>query len=140
MILLDTNVVSEAQHPRGNVAGQGARGSSDATTSHISVIVLGEIALRHRQTRVRTAPRRVSQEFYAGLRRDLRRSNPAGRRSRLPRLGRARAPATGRRGRILPLADGLIAATALVHDLTLWTRNTRDFEGTGVRLFNPWED
>ena len=36
--------------------------------------------------------------------------------------------------------DGLIAATALVHDLTLWTRNTRDFDGTGVRLFNPWED
>ena len=43
-------------------------------------------------------------------------------------------------GRVLPLADGLIAATALVHDLTLWTRNTRDFEGTGVRLFDPWED
>jgi toxin FitB len=33
-----------------------------------------------------------------------------------------------------------IAATALVHDLTIWTRNTRDFDGTGVRLFNPWED
>ena len=43
-------------------------------------------------------------------------------------------------GRILHMADGLIAATALVNDLTLWTRNTRDFDGTGVRLFNPWED
>ena len=44
------------------------------------------------------------------------------------------------RARSLDAPDGLIAATALVHDLTLWTRNTRDFDGTGVRLFNPWED
>jgi toxin FitB len=41
--------------------------------------------------------------------------------------------------RRIDVADGLIAATALVHDLTLWTRNSRDFDGTGVRLFNPWE-
>ncbi len=38
-----------------------------------------------------------------------------------------------------PELDALIAATALVHDLTVVTRNSRDFEGTGVRLFNPWE-
>jgi hypothetical protein len=43
-------------------------------------------------------------------------------------------------GRPLAMSDGLIAATALVHDLTLWTRNTHDFTGTGVRLFDPWED
>jgi predicted nucleic acid-binding protein len=34
--------------------------------------------------------------------------------------------------------DALIAATALVSDLTVVTRNTRHFEGTGVRLLNPW--
>lgn len=38
----------------------------------------------------------------------------------------------------LPVADGLMAATALVHDLTLVTRNTRDFERAGVRLLNPF--
>jgi predicted nucleic acid-binding protein len=43
-------------------------------------------------------------------------------------------------GRPLALADGLIAATALVHDLTLWTRNMDDFRETGARLLNPWED
>lgn len=38
-----------------------------------------------------------------------------------------------------PDRDAYIAATALVHDLTVVTRNTRAFGGTGVKLFNPWE-
>jgi hypothetical protein len=33
----------------------------------------------------------------------------------------------------------LIAATAIVHGLTIVTRDTRDFHGTGVDLLNPWE-
>ena len=41
-------------------------------------------------------------------------------------------------GRPLPAVDSLLAATALQHDLTLVTRNTADFGGTGVRLINPW--
>jgi hypothetical protein len=35
--------------------------------------------------------------------------------------------------------DKQIAATALIHDLTLVTRNVRHFDGTGVRLFNPFK-
>ena len=35
--------------------------------------------------------------------------------------------------------DGLVAATAIEHDLTLVTRNVKDFEQLGVALFNPWE-
>lgn len=42
-------------------------------------------------------------------------------------------------GRPLALVDGLIAATALEHDLVLVTRNTRDFANLGVDLLNPWE-
>ena len=38
-----------------------------------------------------------------------------------------------------PAMDCLVAATSLVHDLTLVTRNIRDFEGTGVKLFDPWK-
>jgi toxin FitB len=33
----------------------------------------------------------------------------------------------------------MIAATAFRHDMTVVTRNTRDFEGLGVMLLNPWE-
>jgi len=36
--------------------------------------------------------------------------------------------------------DAYIAATALVHDMTVVTRNVRDFEATGVKLLNPWTD
>lgn len=35
--------------------------------------------------------------------------------------------------------DALIAATALVHGMTVVTRNVADFKPTGVLLFNPWE-
>ncbi|KKW90304.1 type II toxin-antitoxin system VapC family toxin [Sphingobium chungbukense] len=37
-----------------------------------------------------------------------------------------------------PERDGLIAATALVHSMTVVTRNVGDFEPTGVALLNPW--
>jgi toxin FitB len=37
-----------------------------------------------------------------------------------------------------PVQDGLIAATALVHGLTVVTRNTADFASTGVKVLNPW--
>ena len=36
------------------------------------------------------------------------------------------------------MADGLIAATALEHDLTVVTRNHRDFTELGIAVFNPW--
>ena len=37
-----------------------------------------------------------------------------------------------------PVRDGLIAGTALLHGMTLVTRNVSDFEGTGVLILNPW--
>ena len=42
-------------------------------------------------------------------------------------------------GRPLSMADGLIAATALEHGLTLATRNVRDYEDMGLTIFDPWE-
>ena len=43
-----------------------------------------------------------------------------------------------RKGRTLPLLDGMIAATALSHDLVIATHNVRDFEGSGVQVVDPF--
>lgn len=39
-----------------------------------------------------------------------------------------------------PERDGLIAATALVHGMTVVTRKVGDYAGTGVAILNPWEE
>ena len=43
-----------------------------------------------------------------------------------------------RKGRVMPLPDGMIAATALEYELTVATRNTRDFRKAGVKVFDPF--
>ena len=42
-------------------------------------------------------------------------------------------------GQSMPIKDSLIAATALVHGLTIATRNTRDFKKTRVKVIDPFE-
>ena len=37
------------------------------------------------------------------------------------------------------MVDGLIAATVLEHDLTVVTRNVKDFARLGAMVFNPWD-
>lgn len=44
-----------------------------------------------------------------------------------------------RKGRALSAIDGLLAATALHHNLTIVSRNVSDFAGTQVLILNPWE-
>ena len=39
----------------------------------------------------------------------------------------------------MAILDGIIAATALEYDLTVATRNVKDFAGLGLQLLNPWE-
>jgi len=43
------------------------------------------------------------------------------------------------KGLTLHAPDGLIAATALEHDLAVVTRNVKDFTDLGIAIFNPWE-
>jgi predicted nucleic acid-binding protein len=43
-----------------------------------------------------------------------------------------------KKGTTLPVLDTMIAATALEHDLTVVTRNVRDFKRTGVKVLNPF--
>jgi predicted nucleic acid-binding protein len=44
-----------------------------------------------------------------------------------------------RMGKALPIIDGLLAATAIHHSLTIVFRNSHDFAGTPAQTVNPWE-
>ncbi|MDQ1265905.1 MAG: toxin FitB [Bacteroidota bacterium] len=44
-----------------------------------------------------------------------------------------------KKGKKMPISDSLLAATALTKEITLVTRNTKDFINSGCKLFNPWD-
>ncbi len=136
-ILPDTNVLGELWNPHGLQRVKAAFAEVSGRVV-LSVIVLGE-TLRGIHQLPPSRRRDGLQAFYDGLVEDFGADILPVTLETAEAWGRMTA-ACRRAGRTLHPADGLIAATAIVHDLTLWTRNTRDFEGTGVRLFNPWED
>lgn len=136
-ILPDTNVLGEIWHPRGLDRVKRAF-SASADRVLLSAIVLGETFRGISQLEPSRRRERL-EAFYQGIVRDYRDAVLPVTLQVAESWGEITAVAR-RGGRVLHPADGLIAATALVHDLTLWTRNTADFDGTGVRLFNPWED
>jgi predicted nucleic acid-binding protein len=49
------------------------------------------------------------------------------------------AAATKKQGITLAVVDGVIAATAMEHDLTLVTRNTKDYAGLSISILSPWD-
>ncbi|AJD49365.1 plasmid stability protein StbB [Isoalcanivorax pacificus W11-5] len=138
MFILDTNVVSELRKARTNRANANVvawAGSVDASSMFISTITVFELE--------------------KGILQVMRRDGSQG---RLLREWMDRHVMPEFRGRILPIdtavalqcarlhvpdqrseADALIAATAMVHGMTVVTRNIADFEPTGVHLINPWE-
>jgi predicted nucleic acid-binding protein len=137
LFLLDTNVVSELRKVRaGRADPQVARwaDSVDAAQLYLSVVTV--------------------QELDIGVRLLERRDPAQGRLLRrwldeqvLPAFTERILPidtAIALRSAALhvpdprPVRDTLIAATAAVHGMAVVTRNERDFEGTGVRVVNPW--
>ncbi len=135
--LLDTNVLSEARRTEPNRGVLEWLDRLDEDRAFISVVSLAEIrrgvALMDKGRR-----RNVLAEWLA---RDL----PERFAGRILAVDEKTAFAWGdlmaeakRRGIGLASMDGLLAAAALVYDLTLVTRNLRDFQDLGVKLFDPW--
>ncbi len=135
--LLDTNVVSELVKPRPDPRVTGWIHALHEDLLYLSVLTLGEI--RKGIASLGDAPRRVRLEAWLNSDLEFR---FAGRilpidSSVADRWGRLAAIAVAAKAP-LPVIDGLLAATALQHNLTLVTRNTKDVSNTGVPLFNPW--
>lgn len=131
--LLDTNVISEARRPTGdpNVRAWVA-GSADSEI-YLSALTIGEIrqGIARLQRRDPAHAWRLDAWLAALRQRHADRILPVT--TEIAEVwGQLNAPNP------LPVVDGLLAATALVHGLTLVTRNTADVARTGVRVLNPF--
>jgi toxin FitB len=134
--LLDTNIISELVRPRPAPEVRDWVAATDESLLFLSVLTLGEI--RKGVTSLRDETRRAVLEVWLASDLALR---FAGRilvidEAVADRWGRLSAQ-TGPK-RPLPVIGGLLAATALHHNLTLVTRNTKDVVATGVPMINPW--
>ena len=132
MYLVDTNVVSEAR--RGSPQAIGWLRSVDPASVHLSTLTLGEI-MRGIALKRKSDPKAAGRlaEWLRKLRHD-----------HADRILAVTDQISVEWGRIAAIRlrgdiDGLIAATAIVHDLILVTRNVANFEDTGATLINPWE-
>jgi toxin FitB len=137
--LLDTNVISELLKPKPEPKVTTWIDANDEELLFLSVLTLGEI--RKGVVLLPRSARRMMLEAW--LRKDLRLRFS----DRILDIDQEVADCWGQisglagaRGVNLPVIDGLLAATAIQHNLTLVTRNTRDVAATGVTLFNPWTD
>jgi len=137
MFLLDTNVISELRK-----AGDGKTDANviawlsgvDAATCYLSVLTLMELELGILRIERRDASQGALLRTWMGnhiIPEFTDRTLPIGTLVAL-RCARLHVP-DPRSDR-----DALIAATALVHGMTVVTRNVADFEPTGVSFLNPW--
>jgi toxin FitB len=137
-VLLDTAVVSELVRKSPSAAVLKWIDGQDEALLYLSVLTIGELEkgvarlpASARRTRLLSWVRRDLVERFDG------RLLPIDART-AARWG-AIAGESERRGKPLPVIDCLIAATALVHGLTVATRNVTDFERCGATCVNPWE-
>ena len=134
--LLDTNVPSEFSRDRPEPRVAAWLQAQPPTTLYLSAVTIGEI----RKGLVVLPQGRRRMELEAWFHTDLL----VWFRNRILPVTDSIADRWGvlegqcqLKGTPLNTADGMIAATALEHDLTLVTRNVKDFAGLGVVLLNP---
>ena len=133
MYLLDTNIVSELRRPRphGGVVAW-VKAVSDADL-HLSAVTLGEIQAGIELTREQDSGKASELESWADQLADSYEVLPMD------------AACFRRWGRLMHgqsdsvYEDAMIAATALVHHLTVVTRNVRDFARFKVRVLDPFK-
>jgi predicted nucleic acid-binding protein len=132
--LLDTNIVSEVRkQSRANPSVMTWLKSVDDDDLFLSVLVLGEIRKGIELARNNDPAKAMALESW------LKKLEEKFTDRVLP-ITPAIAEQWGRLSAIQPIStiDGLLAASAIIHDLTFVTRNTADVSGSGVRCLNPF--
>jgi predicted nucleic acid-binding protein len=133
VFLLDTNVVSEFRRPRPHGAVMAWAERVPADQLHLSAVTLGELQAGIEITRERDPEKAAEIGIWVDRIAELYSVLPVdGRAFRILARLMHRQPAD------LGL-DALIAATAIVHDLTVATRNVRDLRRFGVATLDPWK-
>lgn len=133
MYLLDTNVISELRKARPHGAVLAWVKTVEAKLLYLPAVVLGEIQAGIELTREQDTAKAQTIEDWLNSLGSAFQVLPAD-----AAVFRRWAQLIHRRGDH-HLQDALIAATALVHRLTVVTRNSKDFKPFGVQLFNPFE-
>ena len=133
MYLLDTNVISELRRPRPHGAVAAWLQAIADDDLHLSAVTLGELQAGVEITREQDPAK--AAEIEAWIDQVAQTWNVL---SLDGRTLRTWAKLMHRQQDHL-LADALIAATAIVHNLIVVTRNEKDFADFGVRLFNPFK-
>jgi toxin FitB len=131
MYLLDTNIISEAR--RGTAAASKWLEDKAPESLFLSAITLGEI--ERGIVKLKLRDERASERLE-----DWKLSLIENYADRILTVSSEVAMKWGALsvGRTIGVADALIGATAIVHGLAMVTRNVKNFEGTGVKLINPW--
>jgi len=136
--LLDTNCISEIVRPKPEPRVLDWMEAADETMLYLSVLTMGEI--RKGLAGLAQGKRRSLLESWLEVELQTRFSG------RIVPIDVAIADRWGlltaeakRKGKPLSIIDGLLAATALHHNLTIVSRNTNDFANTHVPVLNPWE-
>lgn len=136
--LLDTNVISEWTKPKPDRGVTAWLDAADEDSLYLSVVAFAEIRLGIELLPDGPKRQRLTQWLDADLA-----DRFAG---RVIEIDQPIAAAWGRivaRGRTLgtvpPILDAFLVATAVVHDMTLVTRNVRDIGSLGVAVLDPWQ-
>ena len=132
MYLLDTNVVSEMRRPRPNAGVAAWISATPAEQLFLSAVTLGELQAGVEMTRQQDPSKAKAIEDWIDAVATSQNVLPAD-----AVIFRRWARLMHRRSDDL-IEDALIAATALVYDLTVVTRNLRDFERLGVAAMSPF--
>lgn len=135
MIFADTNLMFEPVRPRPEPRVVARRQANEGKLV-ISTVVLAELAYGIERIGPGERARRL-ENYLTGTRRQFAGRIHAFDEEATTVYGVIMGEAS-RRGRPLPVADGMIAATALRHGSPLATRNTAHFEGLRLDLINPW--
>jgi predicted nucleic acid-binding protein len=132
--LIDTNVISETRRKKADEGVMEFIHSQPSAALFISVLTIGELKKGvDIATRLNPAEAIILNQWFSWVKSTYQ--------DRFIEINHEVAEIWGQLSaiRTLPMVDGFLAATAIAQNMTLVTRNVRDFTGLNISLLNPWK-